>query len=224
MAVKFLSRSGADSVVTLHCHNDKRRPAGQGKNQTHMTQTNTRSNAAQNETKNAAEQQVVIRHIETRDQWDVIFAHSVALVVAHIRGQQVTDPRKGFKFGKTDVQPHARGYAQSLLTGFTTSKAGKVLAENDDLADKANRVKIATAILLSTKLAKDGDEGAKRIMDKSKPKREKAFAQAVLAELAKPVEEPEAKSEAAPKGAKANGKAKAAPKGAKANDKAKAGK
>ena len=192
---------------------DKRRPAGQGKTQTHMTQTNTRSNAAQNETANAAEQQVKIRCIETRDQWEIIFAHSVALVVAHIRGQHVDSPRNGYKFGKTDVQPHARGYAQSLLTGFTTSKAGKALAENDDLADKANRVKIATAILISTKLAKGNGKGetdeqaAQRMMGKTEPKREKAFAQAVLAELAKPVEQPKTTpSKGGSKGGKKGGK------------------
>lgn len=183
-----------------------------------MTQTNTRSNAAQNETANAAEQQVKIRCIETRDQWDVIFAHSVALVVAHIRRQHVDNPRNGYKFGKTDVQPHARGYAQSLLTGFTTSKAGKALAENDDLADKANRVKIATAILISTKLAKGNNKGesdeqaAQRMLGKTEPKREKAFAQAVLAELAKPVEQPKADG---PKTTPSKGGSKGGKKGGK---------
>ena len=183
-----------------------------------MTQTNTRSNAAQNETANAAEQQVKTRCIETRNQWEVIFAHSVALVVAHIRGQHVDNPRSGFGFGKTDVQPHARGCAQSLLTGFTTSKAGKALAENDDLADKANRVKIATAILISTKLAKGNNKGvtdeqaALSCMAKSEPKREKAFAQAVLAELAKPVEQPKAEQ---PKTTPSKGGSKGGKKGGK---------
>ena len=185
-----------------------------------MTHTNTRSTAAQNETANAAEQQVKIRCIETRDQWEVIFAHSVALVVAHIRGQHVDNPRSGFGFGKTDVQPHARGYAQSLLTGFTTSKAGKTIADGgnpDDLADKANRVKIATAILISTKLAKGSknetdEQAAQRMMGKSEPKREKAFAQAVLAELAKPVEQPKAEE---PKTTPSKGGSKGGKKGGK---------
>lgn len=208
------------SAVSLHRLSGQRRPAGQGKTQTHMTHTSNRSAAAQTENANAkvaAKQQKSTRRInETRDLWENIFSHTVALVVAQVRGQHVDDPRKGFGFGKVDVQPHSRAYAQSLLTGFTTSKAGKVLAAEDDLADKANRVKIATAILLATKLAKGGDEGAQRIMAKSEPKREKAFATAVLAALAKPADEPKADEKAStPKGGKANGKSKSTPKGGK---------
>ena len=158
-----------------------------------MSHNTTRSTAAQNENANAASKQQVNnpRHTETREHWDVIFTHAVTLVVAHIRGQKVTkSDRDGFKFGTHAQQPHAKAYAQSLLTGFTTSKAGKVLKENDDLSDRDARVKIAMAILLGTNLAKDGNEGAQRIMDKSEPKREKAFAQAVLEALNKPIEQP----------------------------------
>lgn len=131
------------------------------------------------------------------------------------------NPRSGYKFGKTDVQPHARGYAQSLLTGFTTSKAGKVLAEDENLADKANRVKIATAILVLVKLAKGNNKGetdeqaALRIMAKSEPKREKAFATAVLEALAKPIEEPKAeepKTTPSKRGSKGGKKSKPAKK------------
>lgn len=195
-----------------------------------MTHTSNRSKAAQTENTNAAaKQQVATRRIvETRDMWENIFSHTVALVVAQVRGQVISDPRKGYAFGAVATQPHSRAYAQSLLTGFTTSKAGRVLAANDDLADKANRVKIATAILLSTKLAKDGNEGALRMMGKSEPKREKAFATAVLEALSKPVEEPttpvggkaDADKTATPKGGKAKGGKKGTtPKGGKSNGK-----
>lgn len=203
----------------------QRRPAGQGKKLKLMQNANNGSAAAKkNNNASAAKQQVSNRRVvETRDLWERIFAHTVTLVVAQVRGQQVADPRKGYGFGAVATQPHSRAYAQSLLTGFTTCKAGRVLAGNDDLADKANRVKIATAILLATKLAKDGNEGAARIMAKSEPKREKAFAQAVLAELAKPVTLEEGKAEkpkadekpATPKGGKASAKPKATPKGGK---------
>lgn len=165
------------------------------------------------ETKNA-EKQVTTRHTETRDLWERIFAHAVTLVVAKIRGQVIEKPRDGFGFGSIADQPHSRAYAQSLLAGFTTCKAGKVLANNDDLADKANREKIAIAILLDTKLAKDGDEGARRIMGKCEPKREKAFALAVIEALAKPVEQP-----ATPKGGKDEAKKPDAPKGGKSTRK-----
>lgn len=191
---------------------------------------------SKNVSKNAAEQQVknantTRRVVETRNQWDVIYNHTVSLVVAYTRGQKPTEPRKGFGFGAIAEQPHSRAYAQSLLVGFLTSKAGKALKGCDELASRESREKIAIAILLDTKLAKDGDEGAKRIMAKSEPKREKSFAEAVLTELAKPQAEPTPKGvedkaeqpETAPKGAKGKGK-KAAPKGAKKSKQAKASK
>lgn len=171
------------------------------------------SNKPATESKNAAKQ-VTTRHTETRDLWERIFTHAVTLVVAKIRGQVIEKPRDGFGFGSIADQPHSRAYAQSLLVGLTTCKAGRVLANNDDLADKANREKIAIAILLDTKLAKDGDEGARRIMGKCEPKREKAFALAVLEALAKPVEQP-----ATPKGGKDEAKKPAAPKGGKSTRK-----
>lgn len=161
-----------------------------------MSQTSIRSNAAQNENTNAAEQQVKNRIVETRGNWDAIFAHAVSLVVAHVRGQQVSgDPRNGFGFKTHSLQPHAKGYAQSLLAGFTGSKAGKVFAKSDELMDESGREKIAIAILISTRLAKGAkgetdDEAAKRMIAKTEPKREKAFAEAVLAALAQPIETP----------------------------------
>jgi len=183
----------------------------------------TTSAKNENVSKNAAEQQVknantTRRVVETRSMWDVIYNHTVSLVVAYTRGQKPKEPRKGFGFGAIADQPHSRAYAQSLLVGFLTSKAGKALKGCDDLATRESREKIAIAILLDTKLAKDGDEGAKRMMAKCEPKREKAFAEAVLKGLEEPQTEPttpegveeqpttETQPEAtAPKGSKAKG-------------------
>lgn len=67
------------------------------------------------------------RVLETRDQWSAIFAHTVALLAAAVKGEALPDdPRKGYAFGKPQVEPHSRQYAQSLLAGFASKKAGKV--------------------------------------------------------------------------------------------------
>ena len=67
------------------------------------------------------------RVLETRDQWSTIFAHTVALLAAAVKGEALPDdPRKGYAFGKPKVEPHSRQYAQSLLAGFASKKAGKV--------------------------------------------------------------------------------------------------
>lgn len=189
------------------------------------TQNSTRNSVGvKSQSNNAAKQPVSTakttrRVAESREQWQVIFDYSVSLVVAYTRGNKPEgDVRKGFAFGPVADQPHSRAYAQSLIGGFITNKAGKVLKDFADLAKRESREQIAYAILLDTKLAKDGTEGAKRILAKAEPKRERAFAEAVLAELSKP--EPKA----APKGAKAKGEGKTtkpAPKGAKAKQSAK---
>ena len=211
------------------------------------TQNSSRALKGNTESKNAAKQvnnqPATRRVVETRAMWDVIFNHSVSLVVAYARGQKPTDPRKGFAFEAIATQPHSRAYAQNLLRGFVTGKAGKVLKDFDDLSKAESREKIAVAILLDCKLAKEGTEGAKRILGKATPQREKAFAEAVLTELSKPTEQPttpkggrakksddkatapkgsKAKGESkpkatTPKGGKAKSEKKAAPKGAKAN-------
>ena len=174
------------------------------------------SKGSKTESKNAVKNNAANstrRVVETRDAWDMIFNHAVSLVVAYTRGQKVEDPRKGFAFGAIADQPHSRGYAQSLIKGFVTNKAGKVLKDFDDLAKTESREKIAIAILLDTKLAKDGTEGAKRIMSKTDPKREKVFAMAVLSELTRPEQKADT-----PKGGKAEdaGTKGTAPKGGKA--------
>lgn len=148
-------------------------------------------------TDNTAKQSVKTQRVlETRDQWTVIFNHTVSLVVALAKGESMPDdPRKGFAFGKTTEQPHSRAYAQSLIGGFVSGKAGKVLAQTEGLADKAQREKIAIAILLGSKLAKDGQEGARRILGKAEPKQAKAFATAVLSGLTATTTDPVAPKE-----------------------------
>ena len=184
------------------------------------TQNSTRNtNGVKSEKNNAAKQPVsnaksTRRVVETRDQWVVIFDYAVSLVVAYTRGNKPDgDVRKGFAFGPIADQPHSRAYAQSLIGGFITNKAGKVLKDFADLAKRESREQIAYAILLDTKLAKDGTEGAKRILAKAEPKRERAFAEAVLTELSKPEPKPapkrgKAKSEAKPAKSAPNGGSK----------------
>ena len=78
------------------------------------------------------------RVLETRDQWSAIFAHTVALLAAAVKGEALPDdPRKGYAFGKPQVEPHSRQYAQSLLAGFASKKAGKVFTQHEVLADQA---------------------------------------------------------------------------------------
>lgn len=135
---------------------------------------------------NSRPQNSTKRVLETRDQWSNIFDHTVFLIVSYIKGQQPKAPRKGYAFGGTLECPHERAYAQSLLAGFVTNKAGKALKGSDELADVACRSKIVYTILLDTKLAKGGVEGAQSMIERSQPKREKALALAVLEELQKP--------------------------------------
>lgn len=95
------------------------------------------------------------RVLETRDQWSAIFAHTVALLAAAVKGEALPDdPRKGYAFGKPQVEPHSRQYAQSLLAGFASKKAGKVFTQHEVLADQAKREEIAIAILLKPNLLK----------------------------------------------------------------------
>jgi hypothetical protein len=151
------------------------------------TQNSTRNTEGVNtESNNAAKQPVsnaksTRRVVETRDQWAVIFDYAVSLVVAYTRGPKPEgDVRKGFAFGPVADQPHSRAYAQSLIGGFLTGKAGKVLAQHEVLASREKREEIACNLLLQTSLAKDGQAGAKRILSKAEPKQAKAFANAVL--------------------------------------------
>ena len=168
---------------------------------------NTAANAnvvSKSATANAAMQPVKTQRVlETRDQWVVIFNHAVSLVVMLTKGEALPkDARKGFAFGTTKEAPHCRQYAQSLIGGFLTGKAGKVLAQHEVLASREKREEIACNLLLQTSLAKDGQAGAKRILSKAEPKQAKAFANAVLAGLegqTAPVAQNEQKSQPKPK-------------------------
>lgn len=134
--------------------------------------------------------------------WEVIFNHSAYLVATYVRhdclGEAGTpfskDPREGFAFGSTADQPHSRGYAKSLIWGFATNKAAKALKglqdEYADALDKAWREKIAIAILKDCKLVKGDSEAIKASLNKVEPKRERAIAEAVLAELKKSTKKP----------------------------------
>ena len=112
------------------------------------------------------------RVVETRDQWLVIYDYAVSLVVAYARGNAPKDDiRKGFAFGPTTEQPHSRAYAKSLIWGFATNKAGKVLKDLDEVAAKEAREKIAIAILTDCKLVKGDSEAIKAQLAKVETKR-----------------------------------------------------
>ena len=191
------------------------------------------------------------RVVVTRDEYSVVFDHAVSLVVAYALGQSPEKPREGFAFGPIANGNHTRNYAKSLIWGFATNKAGKSIKAQkgfEELADKANREKIAIAILTDCTLVKGDSKAIAASLAKVEPKREKVFAESVLTGL-KAAEETKAtapkgskgksetkatapkgskgKSETkatAPKGSKGKSETKAAPKGAKANGKTKAGK
>jgi hypothetical protein len=198
-----------------------------------MATKNSKSNEVRkSENKNAAKQQVsnangTRRVVETRELYEVIFNHSVTLITAYCRNQKPSDPRSGFGFGPTADQPHSRAYAKSLIWGFATNRAGKVLKnfkgidkvlqDFEGLDTAQVREKIAIAILSDCKLVKGDSEAIKAQLNKVEPKREAAIAKSVLDELTKPTKP------TTPKGGK--GKAKAepkkttAPKGSKAKSK-----
>ena len=157
------------------------------------------------------------RVLETREAWSVIFNHTVSLVAASAKGEPLCEnPREGFAFGKAAEQPHSRGYAQSLLSGFVSRKANKFFAEVDGLKTSEERTKIALAILTATKLGGNTTEKASGILSKAEPKQAKTFAEAVLnlvqnekpaAKTAAPKEQVEVET-ASPKGKKATANAK----------------
>lgn len=121
------------------------------------------------------------RVLETREQWVVIFNHTVSLVAALAMGESLPEePRKGFAFGKMAEQPHSRAYAQSLIGGFVSKKAGKVFAQTEGLQTVEERTKIALAILLKTKLGGADESKASSILSKAEPKQARTFAEAVL--------------------------------------------
>lgn len=156
------------------------------------------------------------RVVVTRDEYAVVYDHAVSLVVAYSRGQQVEKPREGFAFGPASNGIHTRGYAKSLIWGFATNKACKAIKAQkgfEELTDKAQREKIAIAILTDCSLVKGDSEAIKAQLNKVEPKRERVFAEAVLAGLK--AAETKATTPKGGKGKAADTKA-TAPKGSKA--------
>lgn len=126
------------------------------------------------------------RVVVTRDEYAVVFDHAVSLVVAYALGQTPEKPREGFAFGPIANGNHTRNYAKSLIWGFATNKAGKTIKAQkgfEELADKANREKIATAILTDCLLVKGDSKAIAASLAKVEPKRERVFAEAVLTGL-----------------------------------------
>ena len=196
--------------------------------------SNENNNAVKNNAANSPKRVVV-----TRNEYDVVYDHAVGLVVAYALGQTPEKPREGFAFGPIANGNHTRNYAKSLIWGFATNKACKPIKAQkgfEELADKAQREKIAIAILTDCSLVKGDSKAIAASLAKVEPKRERVFAESVLAGLKAAAEKPattpkggkggksKTTKATAPKGSKAKGETKAAPKGAKANGKAKAGK
>ena len=155
------------------------------------------------------------RVVVTRDEYTVVYDHAVSLVVAYSCGQKPEKPREGFAFGPVSNGSHTRGYAKSLIWGFATNKACKAIKAQkgfEELTDKAQREKIAIAILTDCSLVKGDSEAIKAQLNKVEPKRERVFAESVLAGL----KAAETKA-TTPKGGKAKGETKkaATPKGSK---------
>lgn len=134
--------------------------------------------------KTSADKPKTQRVLETRDAWSVIFNHTVALVAKCAKGETLSEAdRKGFGFGSAKDQPHSRGYAQSLLAGFVSRKANKVLGSVNGLSTIEDRTKIALAILTATRLGGNTTEKAKGLLSKAEPKQAKTFSEAVLNEV-----------------------------------------
>jgi len=120
------------------------------------------------------------RVLESREDWERIFAHCTKLVVSVANGDELdTTSRDGFSFAKVADAPHSRAYAQSLLAGFACKKADKFTL-GSALSEQDTRRKIALAILKATKL---GGKDAQAMLSKAEPKQAKSFCEAVLATL-----------------------------------------
>lgn len=118
------------------------------------------------------------RVLESRDDWSVVFDHTVSLIVSTLKGGSLDKTsRKGYAFkankrdddGKAIItQPHIKPYAVGLLAGFASKKASKFLKETS-LAD-VDRTEIALAILKATKLSGETTEQAQKTLSKAEPK------------------------------------------------------
>lgn len=151
-------------------------------NEVSATQTNATANEVSNPAIAKAEPKTQ-RVLETRQDWECIFTHTVALIATLAKGEALEDDcREGFHFVKAALSPNCRPYAQSLLAGFASKKAGKFLAETP-LAEQEKRQEIALAILLKTRLGGKDEASCKRILGKAEPKQARTLATAVLATL-----------------------------------------
>jgi len=157
----------------------------------HKTNTNAKNVVLESNTNNAIVNEVnkptetksepkTQRVLESRGDWERIFAHCTKLVVSVANGDELgKDSRDGFSFAKVAEAPHSRAYAQSLLAGFASKKADKFTADSA-LSGQDTRTKIALAILTATKL---GGKDSRAMLSKAEPKQAKSFCQAVLAAL-----------------------------------------
>lgn len=151
--------------------------------------TNPTAPVANEVSKSATEQPKTQRVLESRSDWECIFAHTVALITTLAKGEALEDDcRDGFAFGKVALSPNSRPYAKSLLAGFASKKAGKVLADTC-LAEQDKRNEIAVAILLKTRLGGKDEASCKATLAKvltskdAGPKQAKSLAEAVKATL-----------------------------------------
>ena len=168
----------------------------------HKTNTNAKNVVLESNTNNAIVNEVnkptetksepkTQRVLESRGDWERIFAHCTKLVVSVANGEELgKDSRDGFSFAKVAEAPHSRAYAQSLLAGFASKKADKFFPTERfvgspalpevALSEQATRIKIALAILTATRL---GGKDSRAMLSKAEPKQAKSFCQAVLAAL-----------------------------------------
>lgn len=123
------------------------------------------------------------RVLESRSDWERIFAHTVALICTLAKGEALEDDcRNGYEFGKVALTPNSRPYAKSLLAGFASKKAGKVLADTP-LASEDTRKEIAIAILLHTKLGGKDINACTNTLAKADAKQAKSLAEAIKSAL-----------------------------------------
>lgn len=129
------------------------------------------------------EQPKTQRVLESRSDWECIFAHTVALIATLAKGEALEDDcRDGFAFGKVALSPNSRPYAKSLLAGFASKKAGKFLADTC-LAEQDKRNEIAVAILLKTRLGGKDEASCKATLAKADAKQARSLAEAIKATL-----------------------------------------
>lgn len=133
------------------------------------------------------------RVVETRDMWAVVFDHTATLLALTLKGEELpSNAKDGFAFGKMQTkdgktqklnpadQPHIRGYALSLLAGFTSRKATKAINKIEGCPLKgAELEEMAKAVFHA--LYPKGDFANK--VGKAEPKQAKSLVEAVIAKL-----------------------------------------